>query len=73
MLADRPESHIMATSVPILIIRGQHDVISPKKWAQSLVHLSPNIQMMEVSAAHHGVHYSHPKQVSQLCKSFIIA
>jgi len=67
------EDYLKDTATPVLIIRGEKDPIAPRRWAAYLETVSPTISTSEIAKAPHAFHYTHAKEVKNLCQTFIDA
>jgi pimeloyl-ACP methyl ester carboxylesterase len=71
MLDDTIESRFRASSHPVLVIRGEKDVIVPKAWVDELVGHMPQGSSREVLGQLHAFHFNQPRQTADLCRDFI--
>lgn len=67
MLADRIEDNLPHVQVPVLLVRGEHDPIAPRRWVTALRNLASQVASAQVRGAHHVVQWSHPQAVADLC------
>jgi pimeloyl-ACP methyl ester carboxylesterase len=51
-LRDRPEDHAPRWSGPLLVLRGQHDAVCSRDWAQDLAAAAPRGRCVTVPGAH---------------------
>ena len=65
-LAHHLEERIPLVSVPILILRGEHDPLVPRRWARQLVTAAPRAHLFEVTGAAHACHHGRPRVVAEL-------
>lgn len=57
-------SHIQAHT---LVIRGEHDAVSPRAWVEEIGRLLPSSRLWEIEGAAHSVMYAHAEEVARLC------
>lgn len=67
MLADRIEESLAHARVPVLLVRGEHDPIVPRRWLAELAAVTPHAALAEVPGARHVAQWSHPGVVGELC------
>jgi pimeloyl-ACP methyl ester carboxylesterase len=60
MLNDRIEEKLPLLNIPVLVVRGEHDPISPQPWVEQLAGLAPNGTVAVVAGAAHAVNYTAP-------------
>ena len=65
------EEYLKDTTTPVLVILGQKDPIARKQWADYLTTISPTISTQIIAKAPHAFHYTHAKEVKDLCQVFI--
>lgn len=53
MLSHRPEVAYPRVSVPVLVLRGEHDTVSPREWCDDVVALLPLAQFAEIAGHGH--------------------
>jgi pimeloyl-ACP methyl ester carboxylesterase len=70
MLNDRIEETLADCKPPILLVRGQNDVIVPSTWIQELHHLTPSL-VCEIADAPHAVQLKSPEFLADICHDFI--
>lgn len=73
VLRDAIEETLRACNMPILIIRGEKDIIVPLEWSWQLARIAFDARVKEVPGAPHVVHYKKAEQLSTICKEFIDA
>jgi pimeloyl-ACP methyl ester carboxylesterase len=66
MLVYPIEERIAQVPVPLLIVRGEHDAVSPRAWVQRLVDAAPDARWVEVAGAGHAVIYDHRDEMAGL-------
>ncbi len=55
-----------ALDLPVLVIRGERDVVAPEQWGQDLVAALPQGELAQVPGAAHATTFSHPVEVAAL-------
>lgn len=65
----RPQ--LPALGVPVLVVRGEHDPVVPRRFCQKVVDLLPDCRLTEVPDAAHGAPYSHPDEVARIVLDFV--
>lgn len=67
--------HAGEVTAPLLVIRGEHDPVVPREWAQRLagaVASPPGLSRVhEVPGAAHGVSFTHPREVAEATLGFL--
>ena len=53
MLAHRPEAVMPRIAAPTLVLRGEHDLVSPRAWCQTIAATMPDARFAEVSGHGH--------------------
>ena len=66
MLAYPIEERIAAVTVPLLVIRGEHDAIAPRPWCDHLALRAPDGAVAEIPGAGHGVILDHKDEMADL-------
>lgn len=72
-LADRIEAKLPYVRVPTLVVRGKKDTIVPQQWAEEVVNLLPNGQLVVIPGGGHTVNYSMPLELVRVTKAFLNA
>lgn len=70
-LADRIEDKLPLVGVRVLVVRGEHDVLAPERWAERVAELAPHGQLMIVAGAGHAAHYTAPEELARAIRSFL--
>ena len=70
-LEDRPEEKLPGITSPVLVIRGEHDALTTRAWAQRCAELAPLGAFAAVPGAAHAPHFSHPHVVAALVERFL--
>jgi pimeloyl-ACP methyl ester carboxylesterase len=68
---DRIDHVLPAVDTPVLIMRGPHDHISPRRWTRELVTASPQGQTETLPAGAHMVPFTHPDALAERIKAFL--
>jgi len=63
-LADRIEERLPRIAAPTLVVRGDHDPLSPARWCEEVVALLPSARLVTIAGGGHAVHYSHPRELA---------
>lgn len=53
MMAHRPERAYPRVAAPALVIRGEHDLVSPRRWCDEVVRLLPDARLALVAGHGH--------------------
>ncbi|KNC18370.1 hypothetical protein AC792_12030 [Arthrobacter sp. RIT-PI-e] len=69
MLSYRIRDTAPRIRIPTLIIRGEHDAVSPREWVSRLAGDFPDASTVEIEGAAHSVMHAHAREVAQLCVS----
>ncbi len=69
-LASPIEDLLPHVDVPSLVVRGQHDPVCPRPWAEEMVQLMPDARAVTIPGAAHGVTYSHPEPLAAVVQAF---
>ena len=67
----RIEDRLPIIDVPVLIIAGELDEISPLDWTERLVGLLSNGERRVVEGGAHSMHGSHPERLAHLVRLFV--
>jgi 2-hydroxy-6-oxonona-2,4-dienedioate hydrolase len=59
-LHDRPESKLPHVSAPTLVVRGSRDVLVSQAWAERIVRLLPEGQLLVLPGLAHTINYTAP-------------
>ena len=62
-LDDRIEDRLPQVGMPALVVRGEHDPLSPARWCQEVTALLPRARLVTIAGGGHAVHYSHPREL----------
>lgn len=66
--ADRPEDVVGALVPPLLVLRGRHDRLCSRGFAQELARRAPRGEVVELPGSHN-VPWTHPQEVSQALRA----
>ena len=70
-LADRIEAKLLRVRAPALVVRGERDGLVPQRWAAEAASLLPRGRLAVVPGKAHAVHFSAPRRVASLVRSFL--
>lgn len=70
-LEDDIAAKLPRVQVPALIVRGSHDPVAPKAWAQTAAHLLPQGHLAVIRGAGHAVNFSRPIELATLTRDLI--
>lgn len=70
MLHDRIEDRLARVRARTLVMRGQHDVIVPRRWTEALTTMLPDARMREVPDIGHVCMYRYPRAVADACSEW---
>ena len=70
-LADRIEERLPRVGAPTLVVRGEHDPLSPARWCEEVAAVVPNGRLVTIAGGAHAVHYSHPREVVDELSRFL--
>lgn len=73
MLADKIDGKLSQLRMPLLLLRGENDFISPADWTRQLCDKSLTAQVVTVPEAAHAVHFSKPMEVADTLLTFFNA
>jgi pimeloyl-ACP methyl ester carboxylesterase len=69
--ADRIEAKLEAVRQATLVLRGEHDPITPARWAKQLATLLPDGRLATVVGGAHAVHFTAPQSVGLIIRQFL--
>jgi len=72
-LGDPIEQKLARTTAPTLVVRGTHDAIVPRRWAEEAARLLPNGQLITIEGAAHTINYSQPQRLAETIWPFLTA
>jgi pimeloyl-ACP methyl ester carboxylesterase len=71
MMADRIETKLPRIEAPALIIRGEHDPVTPRRWASEATQMLRRGSFVEIPYGSHAVHYAAPEAVCEAISAFV--
>lgn len=73
MLRDRVEDKLPRLSMPVMLVRGERDKISPQPWFEQTARLVRAERTAVLRGGGHAVHYSDPEQFLAAIRDFLKA
>jgi len=70
-LDDCMEAKLPKITVPTLVLRGSEDVLVPQEWAERMVHLLPQGQLLTIPGLAHTMNYTAPGTFVQAIRPFL--
>ena len=70
-LDDRIEERLPLIEAPALVVRGEHDPLSPARWCEEVGRAIPNARLVTIAGGGHAVHYSHPRELAAELSRFL--
>jgi pimeloyl-ACP methyl ester carboxylesterase len=70
-LADRIERKLPLVRAPTLVVRGERDGLVSRRWAAEAASLLPRGRLEVLPGEAHACHYSAPRRVAGLVRSFV--
>lgn len=70
MMRFRIEDRFAEVAARALVIRGEHDAVVPRAWAQRVAGTIPFASTWEIGGAGHSVMHGHAEGVAKLCVEF---
>ena len=70
-LRDPIEEKLPNVRVPVLVVHGSRDGISPRRWAEEVTRLLPNGELVVLPHAAHAANYSAPEEFARAVRSFL--
>ncbi|HEU5440735.1 MAG TPA: alpha/beta hydrolase [Ktedonobacterales bacterium] len=71
MLRDRVQTRLPQMPMPTLVVRGEHDSIVSRAWAQEVTSLLPNGRLVELPGGCHGICYDAAPQLAATVCAFL--
>jgi pimeloyl-ACP methyl ester carboxylesterase len=68
---DRVDRVLPAVDAPVLVLRGPHDHISPRRWTLDLATAAPHGQAETLRAGAHMVPFTHPDALAEHIEAFL--
>jgi 2-hydroxy-6-oxonona-2,4-dienedioate hydrolase len=69
-LDDPLERKLPGFPAPLLVVRGERDVLCPQDWAAEVARLTGG-RLAVIRGAAHAAHYSHPGELAALVRAFV--
>lgn len=69
-IEDEIERKLPSIAVPILVVRGENDVLTTHEWAETAAALAPDGRLVEVDGAAHASMYAQGAEVAQVIRTF---
>ncbi len=69
-VVDLIEENLAAAACPVLLVRGERDLVAPQQWLEDLRGRLPGSELVVVPGAAHTVVYSHPAHVARIVADF---
>jgi 2-hydroxy-6-oxonona-2,4-dienedioate hydrolase len=60
------EERVPLVAAPILVVRGERDVVVPRRWARTVAAAAPQGRFVEVPGAAHAAHHGRPRRIAAL-------
>ena len=70
-LRDRLERKLARISAPTLVVRGSRDVLVPQRWAERMVRLLPNGELLVMPGLAHTITYTAPNTFVEAIRPFL--
>lgn len=70
---DRIDQVLTGVEAPVLVVRGPHDHISPRRWSSSLAAAAQHGQAETLSAGAHMLPFTHPHALAVCVNGFLTA
>ena len=71
-LEDRIEERLPRIEAPTLVVRGEHDPLSPARWCEEVAASAPQARLVTIAGGGHAVHYSHPRELAAEISRFLV-
>lgn len=65
-LRDPFAGKLARVAAPTFVVRGEHDRVCTRPWAERMTALLPRARLVEVAGAGHAAHWSHPRRIAEL-------
>lgn len=72
MLRHAIEERLPLVRCPLLVVRGEHDPISPERWVEEVAAAGEGT-WTTVAGAAHAAHFTHPEEVLALARTYLTA
>jgi pimeloyl-ACP methyl ester carboxylesterase len=73
MLAHRLAPLLPQVRAPAVVVRGEHDLIAPPRWAAEVAARLPRGRCVTIAGAAHAAHWSHPQAVAAVVDEVVDA
>jgi 2-hydroxy-6-oxonona-2,4-dienedioate hydrolase len=70
-LADPVQAKLSRIHVPVLVVRGNRDLISPQRWVEEVVGLLPRGHLAVVHNGTHATNFSEPHELVRVVAEFL--
>lgn len=70
-LVDRIEDKLPCIELPVLVVRGDHDLIVPQAWAEQVTRLLPHGRLVTVPDAAHTLNFAAPRGLADAVRGFL--
>jgi 2-hydroxy-6-oxonona-2,4-dienedioate hydrolase len=70
MIADRIETKLPFITAPTLVMRGEHDPVTPRSFTDAAMAMLPHGSFVEIPDGSHAVHFAAPKAVAEAIRTF---
>lgn len=71
MLAYRTELALAQITAPVLIVRGERDVVLPRAWCVDAAALVPNARLVEIAGVGHETFVNDPGPTAEVTRAFL--
>jgi pimeloyl-ACP methyl ester carboxylesterase len=71
-LADDVSEKLPRVGAPMLVVRGENDIVVPRRWCLEMTELMPDAEFVEIPGAAHGANFSHPEMLALLLEAFAL-
>lgn len=62
----RLEDRLPLVAAPVLVLRGERDVLVPRRWARTVAGAAPDGRLLEIPGGAHACHHGRPELVARL-------
>jgi pimeloyl-ACP methyl ester carboxylesterase len=71
-LADPLLAKLPLIQVPVLVVRGEHDLIAPQRWAEEVCRLLARGELAVIAGAPHALNFDYPRELTRLTEHFLL-
>jgi pimeloyl-ACP methyl ester carboxylesterase len=71
LLHDPIERKLRHVHTPTVVVRGSHDTVAPRAWAEEVAALLPDGRLAEVPGAGHTLNYSAPAELARITRPLL--